>query len=120
MERSADLMIQAEADLLHARNDVAGEYYEWACFSAQQAAEKAVNAVFQRIGAEAWGDSVADLLQELPKRHAVSERLRDAALELDKAYIPRLEPHLYTEAECEAMASTIARMVETGVEILSN
>jgi len=33
--------------------------------------------------------------------------------------IPRLEPHLYTEAECEAMASTIARMVETGVEILS-
>ncbi len=33
--------------------------------------------------------------------------------------IPRLEPHLYTEAECEAVASTIARMVETGVEILS-
>jgi len=55
MERSADWMIQAEGDLLHARNDVAGRYYEWACFSAQQAAEKAVKAVFQRMGAEAWG-----------------------------------------------------------------
>jgi uncharacterized protein len=32
--------------------------------------------------------------------------------------IPGLEPHLYTEAECEALASTIARMVEAGVEIL--
>jgi predicted nucleotidyltransferase len=32
--------------------------------------------------------------------------------------IPGLEPHLYTEAECEALASTVARMVETGVEIL--
>ena len=33
--------------------------------------------------------------------------------------IPRLEPHLYTEAECDAMASTVARMVEAGVEIFS-
>jgi len=49
MERSADWMIQAEGDLLHARNDVAGGYYEWACFSAQHAAEKAVNAVFHTL-----------------------------------------------------------------------
>lgn len=32
--------------------------------------------------------------------------------------IPGLEPHLYTEVECETLASTVARMVETGVEIL--
>ncbi len=49
MERSADWMNQAEGDLLHARNDVAGGYYEWACFSAQQAAEKAVKAVFHTL-----------------------------------------------------------------------
>ncbi len=95
MERSRDWMNQAEGDLLHARNDVAGGYYEWACFSAQQAAEKAVKAVFQRMGAEAWGHSVADLLQELAERHAVSERLRDAALELDKAYIPTRYPNAH-------------------------
>ena len=86
---------QAEGDLLHARSDVGGGYYDWACFSAQQAAEKAVKAVFQRIGAEAWGHSVADLLQELGSRHEVSERLREAALELDKAYIPARYPNAH-------------------------
>ena len=95
MERSRDWINQAEGDLLHARNDVAGGYYEWACFSAQQAAEKAVEAVFQRLGAEAWGHSVADLLQELAERRAVPHRLRDAALELDKAYIPTRYPNAH-------------------------
>lgn len=31
--------------------------------------------------------------------------------------IPRLEPHLYTEAEYEAAASTVARMVRGGVTL---
>ena len=53
MERSRDWFDQAEGDLRHARSDVDGGYYEWACFSAQQAAEKAVKAVFQVMGAEA-------------------------------------------------------------------
>ena len=42
MERSADWMDQARGDLQHARSDVEGAFYDWACFSAQQAAEKAV------------------------------------------------------------------------------
>jgi len=33
--------------------------------------------------------------------------------------IPGLEPHVYTETECEAMAPTVARMLEAGVEILA-
>lgn len=33
--------------------------------------------------------------------------------------IPRLEPHLYTEAEYEAVASTVERMIEGGVVVLS-
>ncbi len=67
MERSADWMDQAEGDLDHARNDLEDAFYEWACFSAQQAAEKAVKVVFQALGQEAWGHSVADLLRELNK-----------------------------------------------------
>lgn len=50
MERSADWMEQARGDLEHARFDVQGRFYEWACFSAQQAAGKAVKAVFQKLG----------------------------------------------------------------------
>jgi HEPN domain-containing protein len=40
------------------------------------------------MGAVVWGHSVADLLEELAQRQEVPEDIRDAALELDKAYIP--------------------------------
>ncbi len=50
MERSADWINEAEGDLEHAKNDVRGGFYNWACFSAQQAAKKAVKAVFQKMG----------------------------------------------------------------------
>jgi len=95
MERSRDWMDQAEGDLVHAQSDLERGFYDWACFSSQQAAEKAVKAVFQKMGAEAWGHSVADLLKELSKRHQVSEELIDGALELDKAYIPARYPNAH-------------------------
>jgi len=71
MERSKDWMNEAEGDLKHAESDLKGKYYNWACFSAQQAAGKAVKAVFQKMGAEAWGHSVADLLVELSKKRQI-------------------------------------------------
>lgn len=95
MERSKDWLDEAQGDVEHARNDVRGGFYNWACFSAQQAAEKAIKAVFQRMGAEAWGHSVADLLKELAKKHDIPEELPDRALELDKAYIPTRYPNAH-------------------------
>ncbi len=95
MERSRDWLDQAEGDLKHAQSDMNGSFYDWACFSSQQAAEKAVKAVFQRIGAEAWGHSVSDLLQELSKRYEVPVELMNGALELDKAYIPTRYPNAH-------------------------
>lgn len=88
-------MEQAEGDLQHARSDLDTGYYEWACFSAQQAGEKAVKAVFQVMGAEAWGHAVADLLVELGRRHTVPEALIEGGLELDKAYIPARYPNAH-------------------------
>jgi HEPN domain-containing protein len=41
--------------------------YEWAAFAAQQGAEKAVKAVYQRLGGEARGHSVTQLLAALPE-----------------------------------------------------
>ncbi len=95
MERSRDWMDQSEGDLKHAQSDMERGFYEWSCFSSQQAAEKAVKAVFQKMGAEAWGHSVSDLLRELSKRHDVSRELVDGALELDKAYIPTQYPNAH-------------------------
>lgn len=121
MERSADWLDQAEGDLAHAVNDVAGGFYDWACFSAQQSAEKALKAVFQRKGAEAWGHSVADLLEELRNQSPVPEGLREKALELDKAYIPTRYPNAhpsgsprrrYTRGEAD-------RLVEYAREIIA-
>lgn len=65
MERSKDWIDEAEGDLNHAKNDMEGKFYNWACFSAQQSAEKAVKAAFQKMGTEAWGHSVA----EYPNAH---------------------------------------------------
>ena len=65
-------MKQAVRDLENAKHELAGRYYEWSCFIAQQAAEKAVKAVFQKLGAEAFGHSVTGLLENLPPGHEAS------------------------------------------------
>lgn len=113
-------MAQARRDLEHARGDLAGAYYEWAAFSCQQAAEKAVQAVFQRRGAEVRGHSVADMLGVLARTDAVPDRLRQAALELDKAYIPPRYPNAhasgfpgekYTRPEAERLIDHANRVL---------
>lgn len=120
MERSQDWINEARWDLEHAKNDLITGFYNWACFSAQQSSEKAVKAVFQKIGAEAWGHSVADLLIELSKKFQVPEKLINWALELDKVYIPARYPDAhpsgsprsrYTEEEAK-------RSISYGEEIL--
>jgi len=128
VERSKDWLDEANGDLEHARTDVQGGFYNWACFSAQQAAEKAVKAVFQRIGAEAWGHSVTDLLKELTKTQGVPEELLDGALELDKAYIPTRYPNAhpsgsprsrYTKEEARRLIGHAERILQFCSDLLS-
>jgi len=59
--RYRDWLRQAEADLAHARNAREDEDHEWACFAAQQAAEKALKAVVQARGGEPRGHSLTVL-----------------------------------------------------------
>ena len=114
--------------MVHAKSDLNGGFYDWACFSSQQAAEKAVKAVFQKMGAEAWGHSVADLLKELSRRHPVSKELENSALELDKAYIPTRYPNAhpsgsprtrYTEEEAKRLIAHAERIVRFCAGLLS-
>ena len=53
--RYLDWWRQAERDLQHARHALEDEDYEWACFAAHQAAEKAVKAY-----TTSWGLKRAD------------------------------------------------------------
>ncbi len=92
--RYADWFRQAEADLRHARNSLEDGDFEWSCFAAQQAAEKALKAVFQRLGMDAWGHTVTALIGNLPDAVAQpSETLVNYARILDKHYIPTRYPN---------------------------
>jgi len=95
MERSKDWMAQAKWDLRHAQNDLQNGFYDWACFSAQQAAEKATKAVLMKLGGEPWGHSVADLLQEIKRFHQVPSEWIEGGYALDKAYIPARYPNAH-------------------------
>ncbi|MBO3800368.1 MAG: HEPN domain-containing protein [Candidatus Brockarchaeota archaeon] len=128
VERSKDWLEQALSDLNHARKDLEDGFYDWACFSAQQAAGKAVKAVFQKIGAETWGHSIAGLLEELKKHSAIPGSLIDKALELDKAYIPARYPNahpagapfkLYTRNEGERLVGYAGEIIEFCKSLLS-
>ncbi|OHB63669.1 MAG: DNA-binding protein [Planctomycetes bacterium RBG_13_62_9] len=92
-DRSGDWLAQAQKDLRHAIDAAEDGHFEWACFSAQQGAEKAVKAVYLSLHGEGWGHSVLKLLEGLADRASISESLFDAARVLDKHYIPTRYPN---------------------------
>lgn len=85
-------MGQARRDLAMARQARDTGFFEWACFISQQAAEKAIKAVYQRSGAVAWGHSVLDLLEGLRQRYEIPADLFKIARSLDRNYIPARYP----------------------------
>ncbi len=110
-ERSNDWMKQAGHDLSHARFSCEQGDYEWACFAAQQAAEKAVKALAIRQGGEPWGHSVTTLLENLPADCRPELAMVNRAKVLDKHYIQPRYPNgfdsgapadYYTRDEAEA------------------
>jgi HEPN domain-containing protein len=84
--RAGDWFAQAERDLEQACSSETEGRYEWACFAAQQAAEKAVKALHLALGQEAWGHVITRLLNELPL--AVPPELVEQGRVLDSFYIP--------------------------------
>ena len=89
MRRGEDWLDQAQRDLEVARSLARDGWYEWACFAAHQAAEKAAKALHQLRGAEAWGHDVRELLEAAGD---VPRALIDAGSELDTHYIPTRYP----------------------------
>jgi len=71
-----------------ANDSRSADRHEWACFAAQQAAEKAVKALHLHFGQEAWGHVVRKLIEELPPSVAVPTSLLDKARVLDSFYLP--------------------------------
>ena len=95
--RARDWLNQATRDLEQAEDSRRAARHEWACFAAQQAAEKAVKALHLHVGQEAWGHVVARLLQELPDTIRVPGELVEKGRVLDSFYIPPRYPNSHPE-----------------------
>ena len=114
-------MRQAEKDVAHARRALEDGDYEWACFAAQQGAEKAVKALLQHLGVDAWGHSIAFLLAAIPDDLRPDPSVLDGAKELDRHYIPARYPDahpagapldFYTRADAERAIGHAERIME--------
>jgi HEPN domain-containing protein len=90
MRRHTDWFRQAERKLDSARWDIQGQFYEDACFSAQQSAELAIKALLESQGRIEIGHSVYQLLQRVG---GALEEVLDAARILDRYYIPTRYPN---------------------------
>ena len=90
--RAQDWFAQAERDLAQADDSCQAARYEWACFAAQQAAEKAAKALHLAHAQEARGHVVAKLLKELPPSARAPDELVEGAHVLDSYYVPTRDP----------------------------
>jgi len=85
----------AQEDLQAAEALVAVEMFSQACFLVQQAAEKAVKALWRLEDADPWGHSVKRLIVDFPRKEQIIdlEEWVDSAALLDKFYIPTRYPN---------------------------
>ena len=85
---------QAEGDLQAARTSLQGGHHEWACFQAQQSAEKALKALLYQQGLTSlFTHSVADLVIEASKSFGDISRVESDAKLLDTFYLAARYPN---------------------------
>lgn len=94
MERSDDWLRQGVRDLEKARLDLEHAYFDWACFTAHQAAEKAVKAMYQARNEEVRGHALLRLLEGLGGLEVGDELLHHARV-LDRYYIEARYPNSF-------------------------
>ena len=98
MNRYLDWLEQAERDLQKAELDLRYEYWEWACFTTQQAAEKAVNAMLMTLGNSVWGHAITPMLHSI-ERVEIHVPLLEYAQLLDAYYIPTRYPNGFAQGK---------------------
>ncbi|MCW1300561.1 MAG: HEPN domain-containing protein [Candidatus Parvarchaeota archaeon] len=96
-ERANDWLRQAERDLRHAENSLRDGDYEWACFASQQAAEKALKAVYEKMNMVGRGHSILGLLKGLSFHHEVPDQFYRYARILSRYYIEARYPNGFPE-----------------------
>ncbi len=98
MNRYRDWLGQAQRDLKKAEIDLQTEYWEWACFTAQQAAEKAVKSLLMHQGHDVWGHAITPMLRQFDRPKAPPDLVEKAQL-LDAYYISTRYPNGFPEGK---------------------
>ena len=93
MNRSEDWLKQAERDLEHAKLSLSGKFYEWACFIAQQSAEKAVEALCEKHKVMTRSHQLIWLFESVKELERIPEDLYEKGAILDRFYIPTRYPN---------------------------
>jgi len=95
--RSGDWFRQAESDLQHAKHALENGDYEWSCFAAQQAAEKAIKAIYEKSGKSTRGHSILGLLKGIESEFNIPEVFYSYARVLSRYYIEARYPNGFPE-----------------------
>ena len=91
--RHQDWLEQARRDLKAARDSALAGNYEWACFQAQQSAEKALKALLRFHNLEPKGHTLITLLQHASSFASPPQGLESIARQLDRHYIQPRYPN---------------------------
>jgi HEPN domain-containing protein len=114
---------QAEADLRAAEASRDSGHYEWACFQAQQAAEKALKSFLYARGRTSIATHLLTrLVDEAAKLEQRFAHLKDDARLLDQFYIPTRYPNGLPDPAVPATFYTLEdaeRCIQSARSILS-
>jgi HEPN domain-containing protein len=93
MNRWKDWYEQGKRDMSRAHIDLEYRYYEWACFTSQQACEKVIKAVALKMGINLWGHSLTEMLKIISSSLDIPSDIIEKAKLLDLYYIPPRYPN---------------------------
>lgn len=118
--RAQDWIVQAKRDLEQAVDSKREKRHEWACFAAQQAAEKALKAVYEKINQSARGHSILGLMRGLEDRRQIPEGFYSYARILSRYYIETRYPNGFPEgAPADYFDEALAKeAIHAGEEIV--
>jgi len=97
VKREMDWLKQAEKDLIHSENSIKMADYEWACFAAQQSAEKALKALYEKNNLIALGHSILGLIKGLEENFKIPKNFYSYGRILSRYYIEARYPNGFPE-----------------------
>jgi HEPN domain-containing protein len=126
---ASEWLMQAERDLGSSISLFSNEYYEQACFLAQQSAEKAVKALGYLRGARfVLGHSVTELIREYGNHYPSLKQHLETAQRLDQIYVTARYPNasqgtgpfrLFSRSQAEELTRSAGQIVKEVKNIVS-